>query len=143
MKSIIKYIIITFSSILALIFLVIACGHSYFYIGFPPRKNGIERLNSVAHVKFSDRVVYFGNTGGLDDWQDYFKFNATKEEVEIVVLQLELEKTKKWINIHPSFYWWSAETKKGEVYFKDLGSSKYYLHYNPTNNEVHFADIHL
>jgi preprotein translocase subunit YajC len=93
MKSIIK----TFSSILALIFLAIVCGYSYFYIGFPSRKNGIERLNSVAHVKFSDRVVYFGDTGGLDDWQDYFKFNATKEEVEIIVLQLELEKTA-WFN---------------------------------------------
>ena len=141
LKSKFKWIIITFSSIFALVIIVIACGYSYFYIGFPPRKNGIERLNSISHFGLSDRKVYYGTTGGFDDWQEYFKFNATKEEVNKIVLQLKMGKMQKHSISHPSYYWWTAKDEKGEEYYKYLGFS-YYLHYNPTKNEIHFAEIH-
>jgi len=142
MKIKLKWIAITFSAIIGFILLALACGYSYFCIGFPPMKNGIERLNLITHTKLPERVVYYGTTGSFEDWQEYFKFNATKDEVENIVIQLKLKKENIY-SVSPDFYWWSPESGNQEIYSRDLGSSYYYLHYDTVNSIVHFADVHF
>ncbi|MDY6881950.1 MAG: hypothetical protein SV686_17080 [Thermodesulfobacteriota bacterium] len=137
-----KWVIVLISSILGLVLLVTACVYSYFHLGFPPQKNGITRLNLITNIKLSDRDVYYGTTGGFDDWQEYFKFEATENEVERIIISLKLDKKIVYIPA-PDFYWWSLENRSNKIYFKDLGSSHYYLHYNDANGEAHFADVHF
>ena len=142
MKKKSKWALIILAATMGSVLLVVLCAYSYFIIGFPPQEDGIERLNSITKVRLTDRVVFYGTTGGIEDWQEYFRFKATEDEVKRIVTSLRLEKAAHHIH-RPGFYWWAPEEGNEETYSSDLGSSYYYLHYNATNNEAHLADVHL